>query len=98
MVLIVLRNPLMFILLILIGGGTYTAWYLNLLGPMMQMSNAAVNQGMDIAKQQLREFVNSSDTARQALAMPARQDSDISMDTLDNRGRKRNESESLDDM
>ncbi|KAF3060144.1 root hair defective 3 GTP-binding protein [Trichoderma camerunense] len=94
----VLRNPLMFILLILLGGGTYTAWYLNLLGPMMQMGNAAVNQGMDIAKQQLREFVNNSDTARQALAMPARQDSDISMDTLDSRGKKKTESESLDDI
>ncbi|KAJ4857537.1 root hair defective 3 GTP-binding protein (RHD3) domain-containing protein [Trichoderma breve] len=94
----VLRNPLMFILLILLGGGTYTAWYLNLLGPMMQMGNAAVNQGMDIAKQQLREFVNNSDTARQALAMPARQDSDISMDTLDSRGKKKTESESLEDI
>ncbi|KKO99929.1 protein SEY1, partial [Trichoderma harzianum] len=94
----VLRNPLMFILLILLGGGTYTAWYLNLLGPMMQMGNAAVTQGMDIAKQQLREFVNNSDTARQALAMPARQDSDISMDTLDSRGKKKTESESLDDI
>ncbi|KAL7906735.1 root hair defective 3 GTP-binding protein [Trichoderma velutinum] len=94
----VLRNPLMFILLILIGGGTYTAWYLNLLGPMMQMSNAAVSQGMDIAKQQLREFVANSDTARQALAMPARQDSDVSMDTLDSRGKKKTESESLDDI
>lgn len=88
----------MFILLILLGGGTYTAWYLNLLGPMMQMGNAAVTQGMDIAKQQLREFVNNSDTARQALAMPARQDSDISMDTLDSRGKKKTESESLDDI
>ncbi|KAL6691089.1 root hair defective 3 GTP-binding protein [Trichoderma pleuroticola] len=94
----VLRNPLMFILLILLGGGTYTAWYLNLLGPMMQMGNAAVNQGMDIAKQQLREFVANSDTARQALAMPARQDSDISMDTLDSRGKKKTESESLEDI
>ncbi|KAL7958232.1 root hair defective 3 GTP-binding protein [Trichoderma compactum] len=94
----VLRNPLMFILLILLGGGTYTAWYLNLLGPMMQMGNAAVNQGMDIAKQQVREFVANSDTARQALAMPARQDSDISMDTLDSRGKKKTESESLDDI
>lgn len=79
----------MFILLILLGGGTYTAWYLNLLGPMMQMGNAAVSQGVDIAKQQLRDFVANSDTARQALAMPARQDSDISMDTLDSRGRRR---------
>ncbi|KAH6607983.1 hypothetical protein Trco_004296 [Trichoderma cornu-damae] len=94
----VLRNPLMFILLILIGGGTYTAWYLNLLGPMMQMGNAAVNQGVDIAKQQLREFITNSDTARQALAIPARQDGDISMDTLDSQGKKKTESESLDDI
>ncbi|KAL7799696.1 root hair defective 3 GTP-binding protein [Trichoderma ceciliae] len=94
----VLRNPLMFVLLILIGGGTYTAWYLNLLGPMMQMGNAAVHQGMDIAKQQLRDFVANSDTARQALAMPARQDGDISMDALDSRGKKKAESESLDDI
>ncbi|KAH8130172.1 protein SEY1 [Trichoderma asperellum] len=94
----VLRNPIMFILLILIGGGTYTAWYLNLLGPMMQMGNAAVNQGVDIAKQQLRDFVSNSDTARQALAMPARHDSDVSMDTLDSRGRKKNESDSPDDI
>lgn len=94
----VLRNPIMFILLILIGGGTYTAWYLNLLGPMMQMGNAAINQGVDIAKQQLRDFVSNSDTARQALAMPARQDSDVSMDTLDSRGRKKNESDSPDDI
>lgn len=64
---------------------------------MMQMGNAAVNQGMDIAKQQLREFVNNSDTARQALAMPVRQDSDISMDTLDSRGKK-TQPESLDDI
>lgn len=89
----------MFILLILLGGGTYTAWYLNLLGPMMQMGNAAVNQGIDIAKQQLREFVANSDTARTALAMPARKDSDnISLDTLDSRGKKQTESESLDDI
>ncbi|KAM0244590.1 hypothetical protein ACHAQJ_010742 [Trichoderma viride] len=94
----VLRNPLMFILLILLGGGTYTAWYLNLLGPMMQMGNAAVTQGMDIAKQQLRDFVANSDNARQALAMPPRQDSDVSMDTLDSRGKKQTESETLDDI
>lgn len=88
----------MFILLILIGGGTYTAWYLNLLGPMMQMGNAAVTQGVDIAKAQLRDFVANSDTARQALAMPARQDSNISLDTLDSQGKKKTESESLDDI
>lgn len=94
---LVLRNPFLFILLLLIAGGTYVAYTLNMLGPMMQMGNAAVTQGVDIAKQQLRDFVVNSDMARQALAVPASQGTkqeDIDMDTLDSRGKrtaKRNE-------
>lgn len=65
----------------------------------MQMSNAAVTQGMDIAKQSLREFIANSDMARQALAMPADQSQSegISMDTLDNRGKKAAASASKED-
>lgn len=57
----------------------------------MQMGNAAVTQGVDIAKQQLRDFIVNSDMARQALSVPASQDKkqdDIDMDTLDSRGKK----------
>ncbi|KAJ6783095.1 hypothetical protein PWT90_08621 [Aphanocladium album] len=95
----VLRNPFLFILLLLIAGGTYVAYTLNLLGPMMQMSNAAVNQGMDIAKQSLRDFIANSDMARQALAVPADQGKgeNISMDTLDSRGKKAAASAKKDD-
>ncbi|KAH7156106.1 RHD3/Sey1 [Dactylonectria macrodidyma] len=89
----VLRNPVLFLLLIFIAAGTYLSYTLNLLGPMMQMGNAAVTQGVDIAKQQLREFIANSDTARQALAMPARDSDSISMDTLDSRGKKANSTE-----
>ncbi|KAF7543368.1 hypothetical protein G7Z17_g10797 [Cylindrodendrum hubeiense] len=89
----VLRNPVLFILLIMIAGGTYISYTLNLLGPMVQMGNAAVTQGVDIAKQQLREFIANSDTARQALAMPARDSDNISLDTLDSRGKKANSTE-----
>ena len=66
---------------------------------MMQMSNAAVNQGMDIAKHSLREFIANSDMARQALAVPADQsrDDSISMDTLDGRGKKTAASAKKDD-
>lgn len=80
----------MFILLIMLAGGTYVAYTLNLLGPMMQMGNAAANQGLDIAKQQLRDFIANSETARQALAVPAANNTreDIDMDTLDSRGKK----------
>lgn len=89
------------------AGGTYVAYTLNLLGPMMQMSNAAVNQGLDIAKQQLREFIANSETARQALNVPASNSSaserdrdDISMDTLDTRGKKASKSaeDDIDDI
>ncbi|KAI0137419.1 RHD3/Sey1 [Xylariales sp. AK1849] len=84
----VLRNPVLFLLLILLAGGTYVAYSFNLLGPMMSMGNAAWGQGLEIGKQKLREFLESNETARQAIAMPARRDTDISMDTLDSRGKK----------
>ncbi|KJZ75094.1 Protein SEY1 [Hirsutella minnesotensis 3608] len=87
----VLRNPFLFILIIMMGGGTYVAYTLNLLGPMMQMGNAAANQGLDIAKQQLRDFIANSESARQALAVPSSNrttGTDIGMDRLDSRGKK----------
>jgi hypothetical protein len=58
----------------------------------MQMANAATQQAIEIGKDKLREFLENSETARQALAMPAKEgkDSDsISMDTLDSRGKMR---------
>lgn len=86
----------------MMAGGTYIAWTLNLLGPMMQMSNAAVNQGVDIAKQQLRDFIANSETARQALHIPNEttgRNESISLDRLDSKGRKTNPVEGdLDDI
>lgn len=98
-----LRNPFLFLLLIIIAGGTYIAYTLNLLGPMMQMANAAAGQGVELGKQRLRDFLENSETARQALSMPARPGQgqgqnllrdresadDISLDTLDSRGKRR---------
>jgi hypothetical protein len=85
------------LLLIILAGGTYVAYSLNLLGPMMQMGNAAWGQGLDIGKQKLREFLENNETARQAIAMPARRDTDsISLETLDSRG-KRASSQAVDD-
>ncbi|KEY66414.1 hypothetical protein S7711_06157 [Stachybotrys chartarum IBT 7711] len=93
----VLRNPFLFILVIMLAGGGYVAYTLNLLGPMMQMGNAAATQGVEIAKQQLRDFIANSETARQALAVPARQDEGISMDNLDSRGKRQGEAAKDDD-
>lgn len=81
------------------AGGTYVAYNLNLLGPMMQMANAASNQAVDIGKQKLRDFLENNETARTALAMPARKDTDsISLDTLDSKGKPRGADEDEDDI
>ncbi|CAK7202313.1 Dynamin-like GTPase that mediates homotypic ER fusion [Sporothrix eucalyptigena] len=96
-ILAVLRNPFLFLLLAIFAGGTYVAYSLALLGPMMQMANAASNQAVEIGKQKLRDFLENNDSARQALAMPARPtggnsrnstSDDISLDTLNSSGRK----------
>ncbi|CAK7241973.1 MAG: Dynamin-like GTPase that mediates homotypic ER fusion [Sporothrix thermara] len=103
----VLRNPFLFLLLAIFAGGTYVAYSLNLLGPMLQMANAASNQAVEIGKQKLRDFLENNDSARAALAMPARQSGgggsggsssdDISMDTLNSSGRKQTSSSIRDD-
>lgn len=64
------------------------AYTMNMLGPMMQMANAAANQGVDIGKQKLREFIENSDTARQALNMPQKEREEVRMDNLDSKGKK----------
>ncbi|TPX09961.1 uncharacterized protein E0L32_008808 [Thyridium curvatum] len=96
-IVMVLRNPFLFLLILITAGGTYVAYTLNLLGPMMQMANAASNQAVEIGKAKLRDFLENNDTARQALAMPARENSSASMDTLDSRGKKKAEAADDDD-
>ncbi|KAI8961119.1 root hair defective 3 GTP-binding protein [Daldinia sp. FL1419] len=88
-ILTVLRNPVLFVLLVIIAGGLYVSYSLNLLGPMMQMSSAAWGQATEISKQRLRDFLENNETARQAIGMPGRDSDSISMDTLDSRGKKK---------
>jgi protein SEY1 len=86
----VLRNPIYFILLILLGVAAYVTYTLNLWGPMIKMANAASQQAIEVGKERLREFLENSDTARQAVAIGGRGDSDgISLSTLDSRGKRR---------
>ena len=58
-----------FIFLILLAVGAYVTYTLNLWGPMIRMSNAASQQAIEVGKERLREFLESSDTGRQAMAM-----------------------------
>ncbi|KAL8748026.1 MAG: hypothetical protein Q9190_000176 [Brigantiaea leucoxantha] len=65
----VLRNPVYFIFLILLGIGAYVTYTLNLWGPMYQMADAASRQALEEGKKRLREFLEESETGRQAMAM-----------------------------
>lgn len=94
----VLRNPIYFIFLILLGVAAYVTYTLNLWGPMIRMANAASAQAVEIGKEKLREFLENSETGRQAIGMSGREDSDgISLNTLDGRGRRKTAVEDEDD-
>jgi hypothetical protein len=69
---LVLRNPLYFVFLILMGVGAYVTYTLNLWGPILRMTNAASSQGLDIFKEKLRDFLETTDTGRQAVGMSAK--------------------------
>jgi len=55
--------------LIILSIGAYVTYTLNLWGPMFKMANAASQQALEEFKKWLREFLESSDTGRQAIAM-----------------------------
>ena len=84
----VLRNPVYFIFLIFLGAGAYITYTLNLWGPMLQMANAASAQALEEGKKRLREFLEASETGRQAMAMDGRGGGDdIKMSKLNGGGR-----------
>ncbi len=58
----------------MVGVGAYVTYTLNLWGPMYQMANAASQQALEEGKKRLREFLESSDTGRQAMAMSGQDD------------------------
>ncbi|RMZ83871.1 hypothetical protein DV737_g1488, partial [Chaetothyriales sp. CBS 132003] len=66
----VLRNPVYFLFLLMLGAGAYITYQLNLWGPMINMASAASAQALEEGKKKLRDFLESTETGRQALAMP----------------------------
>jgi hypothetical protein len=56
---------------------------------MIKMANAASQQAIEVGKERLREFLENSDSARQAVAMGGRDSDSISLNTLDSRGKRR---------
>ena len=71
----VLRNPIYFVFLILLGSGLYVTYNLNLWDPMLRMANAASQQAVEVGKDRLREFLDAPPPAigarprRQAMSM-----------------------------
>ncbi|MCJ1348755.1 Dynamin-like GTPase that mediates homotypic ER fusion [Peltigera leucophlebia] len=88
----VIRNPVYFLFLLILGAGAYITYTLNLWGPIIQMTNAASQQALEEGKKRLREFLESSDTGRQAIAMSGGHE-DIQMQKLNSNGRTAPEKE-----
>lgn len=65
----VLRNPAYFFLLFVCAVAAYVTYTLNLWGPILKMTEAASQQALVEGKRRLREFLEASDTGRQAIAM-----------------------------
>ncbi|KAF3041500.1 Dynamin-like GTPase that mediates homotypic ER fusion [Didymella heteroderae] len=98
----VLRNPVYFIMMILLAVGAYVTYTLNLWGPMARMANAASAQALDIGKERLREFLETSESGRRAMAQSGLDNStrhrdEVRMDRLNANGKKHDD-EDLDDI
>lgn len=68
----VLRNPIYFVFLALLGVAAYVTHTLNLWGPMIRMADAATKQAVEVGKERLRDFLESQEGngARRARAVP----------------------------
>lgn len=65
---------------------------------MARMANAASAQALDIGKERLRDFLESSESGRQAMAMSGNQprDDGVRMDRLNGDGKKKVDDDDLD--
>lgn len=58
---------------------------------MLRMTNAASSQGVEILREKLREFLESSETGRQAIGM-SQAGASFQMDTLNTNGKAKKSS------
>ena len=67
---------------------------------MARMANAASTQALDIGKERLREFLESSDTGRQAMRMADQQSGSrgesVRMDRLNGDGKKKHDDDAIE--
>jgi len=63
----VLRNPVYFIFLILLGVAAYGVYYTNTAAPLLNVARTASNQAIAEGKVRLRKMLEDSETGRQAM-------------------------------
>lgn len=92
----VARNPLLILLVAMIAAAMYVTYQMNLWGPIIRMSVAAMEQAKEIAREKLREFVEAGESARrERVVMGSGAGSNgteadaISLQDLDESGRRR---------
>lgn len=90
----VARNPLLILLVCMLGAAAYVTYQMNLWGPIIRMCMAAWDQAVEIVREKLREFVEAGEGARrERVAMAGRSngtDADaISLQSLDESGKRR---------
>lgn len=68
--------------------GAYVTFTLNLWGPMLKMANAASAQALEEGKKRLREFLEESPTARQALAAAGGEEYELTRQQPSSRSQK----------
>ncbi|KAK2752444.1 Dynamin-like GTPase that mediates homotypic ER fusion [Arachnomyces sp. PD_36] len=96
----VLRNPAYFFLIFLCAIGAYITYQLNLWGPILKMTEAASQQALEEGKRRLRDFLESSDTGRQAMAMSGaggKGGEEYEMSRLNGKNKKGRDGDDMDD-
>lgn len=93
----VLRNPVYFIFLAMVGVGAYVVYSLNLWGPLLNMTNAASSQALEEGKKRLREFLETNETARNAVGMSPALKERIELDGMGKRNSTRLATSKVDD-
>ncbi|RPB18769.1 protein sey1 [Terfezia boudieri ATCC MYA-4762] len=85
----VLRSPIYFMVVLILAALGYVIYTLNLVGPMLRVGNAMMTQGVEIAREKLREFVDAPDAGKGKVAVEAGEE--VGMMSLDKKGRTKAE-------
>ena len=78
----VLRSPVYFAFLLVLGGAAYVTYSLNLATPLLRMADAASGQAVQVGKERLRAFLEAQEGTEVGTRRPVK----VRMATLDKAG------------